>query len=164
MSGSEKLNFKTKQSEADAQGTTVDGRRELPPPPYSELEGVQPRQDYGPPSSGSWGPSGGPNYNNQTQYVNQGKPYDPMNDPNVYKVAPQMVDITRANPEHLNPDYIRYQERDRQRFAQGDFPNPRSSFKHGAPLAPSKKDPTNSTGKSFPGRSGVTYKNAANNN
>ncbi|EGV64369.1 hypothetical protein PSN45_003792 [Yamadazyma tenuis] len=88
--------------------------------------------------------------------------YDPMADPKVYKVPPQLVNITQANPQHLNPSYPQYQEREQQRLAQGHAPNP-ARWKHGAPLEPGKTNPSHKTGgSSFPGRGGATYNNAAN--
>lgn len=108
----------------------------------------------GPPNYGpNYGPNDGPNYGAQNGY-------NPMDDPNVYKVPPQLVNISQANPQHLNPSYPQFLQREQQRRMQGDFPQ---QFKHGAPLEPSVKNNQKKTGGgAFPGRSGVTYNNAAN--
>lgn len=69
---------------------------------------------------------------------------------NTYFVPPQMVNITSANPQHLNPSYQQYVSNEWRRPA----PDPQ------APLAPSSKSSGKSSG--FPGRNGATYNNAAN--
>lgn len=84
-----------------------------------------------------------------------------MNDPNVYKVPPQMVNITQANPQHLNPQYGEYLARDEQRIRQGNFPGGNFGSK-GAPLAPSKKGSARTGGGAFPGLGSATYHEAAN--
>lgn len=84
-------------------------------------------------------------YNPQTQQ-NLG-PNPPSN---TYFVPPQMVNITSANPQHLNPSYQQYVSNEWRRPA----PNPN------APLAQSSGKSGKSSG--FPGRSGATYNNAAN--
>lgn len=88
---------------------------------------------------------GGQGYNNPSS--SSGTP------PNTYFVPPQMVNITQANPQHLNPSYQQYLERDQQRIKEGNYPDPSRGL-----------DKTrNKGGKSgFPGRSGITYNNAAN--
>lgn len=89
--------------------------------------------------------------------------YDPMNDPNVYKVAPQRVNITQANPQHLNPQYQEYLARDQERIKEGDYPKGREWFKRGAPLNENRVNLKNKTGgSSFPGSGGATYHDAAN--
>lgn len=157
--------------------------QEAPPPPYQEYEqgkgdsqappqaipsyaekdqekGYQ--QGYGgqPPQAGyDNAPQG---YGNPPQGY-QGEQYDPMKDPNVIKVKPQMVNISQANPEHLNPSYQQYLQRDAQRIQQGDFPKPHDYYKHGAPLSEGKVNPKLQTGGgAFPGRGGATYDNSAN--
>lgn len=97
----------------------------------------------------------------QQQIPPQLNPNDPNINPNVYTVPPQLVDITRANPQHLNPAYPRYLEREYDRNMHGDFPNP-DRFKHGAPLNYSNIPKNNTMSKGFPGKSGATYNNAAN--
>lgn len=116
-----------------------------------------------------WGqpPQGAPQqWGQPPQWEQQGGPsgYDPMKDPNVYKVPPQMVNITQANPQHLNPQYQEYLQRDQERVAHGDYPKgPEFYGRKGAPLSPSQQDPNNKTGGgAFPGKSGVSYHNAAN--
>lgn len=162
------------------------------PPPYSEYEQGK-GQSQGPPSEiPSYGekdqdrpygqgydekkqsgydnaPQGYPQgYNAPQGYGNppqgyQGQQYDPMKDPNVIKVKPQMVNITQANPEHLNPSYQQYLQRDAQRIQQGDYPKPHDYYKHGAPLSQGTVNPNLKTGGgAFPGRGGATYNNAAN--
>ncbi|KAG2736145.1 hypothetical protein G9P44_000235 [Scheffersomyces stipitis] len=97
------------------------------------------------------------NYPPQQGFGSSGPP------PNTYYVKPSIVDITRANPEHLNPAYQQYLKRDEERISQGNYPQGRENFKHGAPLEPGKTNPNSKTGgKRFPGRSGATYNDAAN--
>lgn len=109
---------------------------EYPPPPTPPPGGQYPPQGY---------PPQNPNYN-------------PMNDPNVYKVKPQLVNITQANPDHLNPAYPEFQQREQQRWAQGDYPK---HPKHGAPLSKGNTNPNKFGASAFPGRGGATYNNAA---
>jgi hypothetical protein len=88
-----------------------------------------------------------------------GGAYDPMNDPGVIKVAPQMVNIALARPEHLNAAYPQFQQREHERRKYGAPDPPR---KHGAPLAPGHTAAGSKTGGgSFPGSSGATYNSAA---
>lgn len=98
---------------------------------------------------------------NQQQYQQQPpQNYDPMADPNVIKVAPQKVNISQARPEHLNPAYPQFQQREaeRRKFGHQD-----PQYKHGAPLSQGHKDRSSRTGGSaFPGSSGATYNDAAN--
>lgn len=96
----------------------------------------------------------GQNHGNQGQY-------DPMNDPNVIKVKPNMVNISQARPEHLNPSYPEFQARENERWKQGNTPMPREYFKHGAPLAPGHKGSSKTGGGAFPGSQGATYDTAA---
>lgn len=101
--------------------------------------------------------NGGNNFNS---YQSQPSNYDPMQDPNVIKVAPQKVNIALANPQHLNPSYPQFQQReqDRRKFGHQD-----PVYKHGAPLSQGHVNPNSKTGGSaFPGSSGATYNNAAN--
>lgn len=151
------------------------------PPTYEEShQGSQNAPDYGPSSQQGYngypedkkeapqypqGDQGG--LFSQPQGYNQGYQqqtnYDPMNVPNVYKVAPQKVNITQANPQHLNPQYQEYLARDQERIKQGDYPKGREFFKRGAPLNENRVNPKNKTGgSSFPGSAGATYHDAAN--
>ena len=43
---------------------------------------------------------------------------DPLNDPNVYKIQPEKVNITLAPPEHLNPQYQEYLANEPDRFKE----------------------------------------------
>ncbi|CAH2351396.1 hypothetical protein CLIB1423_03S05358 [[Candida] railenensis] len=98
--------------------------------------------------------------NNFDSYQPQPSNYDPMQDPNVIKVPPQKVNIASANPQHLNPSYPQFQQReqDRRKFGHQD-----PVYKHGAPLSQGHVNPNSKTGGSaFPGSSGATYNNAAN--
>lgn len=98
--------------------------------------------------------------NNGYQFGGQG--YDSNQDPNVYNVPPELVDISRANPQHLNPAYQQYLRRDAERVQQGDIPKGRENFKHGAPLNPGTVNNNKKTS-GFPGaKGGATYNNAAN--
>lgn len=167
--------------------------KEVPPPPYQEYDegdsqappqaipsygeknqekGYQKGYDGQPQQAGyDNAPQGypqdqgypqGQGYGNPPQGY-QGGQYDPMQDPNVIKVKPQMVNITQANPEHLNPSYQQYLQRDAQRIQQGDFPKPHDYYKHGAPLSEGRVNTKlKSGGGAFPGRSGATYDSAAN--
>ena len=121
---------------------------------YTHLD-VYKRQQQG---YGNGGYSAVPqNYPPQQGFGSSGPP------PNTYYVKPSIVDITRANPEHLNPAYQQYLKRDEERISQGNYPQGRENFKHGAPLEPGKTNPNSKTGgKRFPGRSGATYNDAAN--
>ncbi|ODV80967.1 uncharacterized protein CANTADRAFT_42700, partial [Suhomyces tanzawaensis NRRL Y-17324] len=125
-------------------------------------------QNQNPPPNGwqnqNLPPNGWQNHNQpQGQWQGQSGPYDPLQDPNVYKVKPQKVNITLAPQEHLNPSYGQYLERDKERIKNGDYPKPPEMFKHGAPLEPGHKNPNQRAGgSSFPGRGGATYNNAAN--
>lgn len=85
---------------------------------------------------------------------------DPLNDPNVYKIQPDKVNITLAPPEHLNPQYQEYLANEPDRFKRGDYPN--KYYKHGAPLNEGHVNSSNKSNKGFPGRSGATYHRAAN--
>lgn len=129
------------------------GQAQAQAPGYQGYSDYPDEKKQGPP--GGYGPPPGP--------PDQNGPgpngYDPMQDPNVYKVPPQLVNITQANPQHLNPSYPEFQQREQQRWAQGDYPK---QYKHGAPLAKGKTNPNNKFGGgAFPGSGGATYGNAA---
>lgn len=82
---------------------------------------------------------------------------------NTFYVKPDLVNISQANSEHLNPAYPEFQRNEAERWRQGDLPRTRQQFKHGAPLRHgfvNYKDKTG--GKSFPGSGGASYNNAAN--
>ena len=53
--------------------------------------------------------------NNNSSSSKQQVP-DPLNDPNVYKIQPDKVNITLAPPEHLNPQYQEYLANEPDRF------------------------------------------------
>lgn len=143
-------------SNNDSNGYPEDKKRPEGPsydqPPQQQW-GQPPPQQWGQPPQQQWG-----------QQPGEGSSYDPMNDPNVYKVAPQMVNITQANPQHLNPQYQEYLQRDQERIRQGDYPKgPEFYGRKGAPLSPSYQNQGSKTGGgAFPGKSGVSYHNAAN--
>ncbi|KAG7663611.1 uncharacterized protein J8A68_002860 [[Candida] subhashii] len=113
---------------------------------------VQP--GYPPPQPGY--PPAQPGYGYQQQ---QQPYYNPAQDPNVLKITPDLVNITQAPPEHLNPQYQEYLRRDPERIKNGDYPN--QYYKHGAPLDKGHKSTGGSSG-GFPGRSGATYHGVAN--
>ncbi|KAK6459136.1 uncharacterized protein RJT20DRAFT_124304 [Scheffersomyces xylosifermentans] len=156
------------------------------PQGYSDYQGYPPQglpqnnsQQQGWTSSGGWlqnsqqgysplppqGPQGygqyGQGYADQN-YPQQGssQAYD---NPNVYKVKPNIVNMTLASPDQLHPSYQQYLKRDEERIQQGNIPLGRENFKHGAPLEPGRvSTKTKTGGKTFPGRSGATYNDAAN--
>jgi hypothetical protein len=102
------------------------------------------------------------NYPGQS-YQFGGPGYDANQDPNVYTVPPQLVNISQANPAHLNPAYQQYLRRDAERVQQGDIPKGRENFKHGAPLNPGTVNKNKKSSGGFPGaKGGATYNNAAN--
>ncbi|CAK7895897.1 hypothetical protein CAAN1_12S02586 [[Candida] anglica] len=157
--------------ESKKEGNINSGGPEQPPPPYTEEANPQQAPNYGPsnpqqpsnygPNNPQYPSNSGPNSYNNNSYNNTNSNYDPMQDPNVYKVPPQMVNITQANPQHLNPSYPQFlqREQDRHKYGATEPPPP----KHGAPLSQGHKNPNSKTGGgSFPGSSGVTYNNAAN--
>ena len=87
------------------------------PPPYSEganygpnvpnAEFLPPHEHHGSneyPDEKKSGAFEGPLSSNNSY---QGPGYDPMQDPNVIKVKPNMVNISQARPEHLNPSWSR---------------------------------------------------------
>lgn len=172
---------KKEEAEKDRTRTPQDA-----PPPYSEYEQSKADSQAPPQAIPSYGendqekgyqqgyygrqqpgydnpPQGYPQGHGDPPQGYQGGQYDPMKDPNVIKVKPQTVNITQANPEHLNPSYQQYLQRDAQRIEHGDFPKPHDYFKHGAPLSQGRVNPNLKTGGgAFPGRSGATYDNAAN--
>lgn len=117
------------------------------PPSYEESEKTNKDQEYTYPEE-----------KNEQSFQNG--QMNPMDDPNVYKVPPQLVNISQANPQHLNPSYPEFQQREQERWAHGDVPRP-DAYKHGAPLAPSHKGTQRTGGGAFPGRGGATYNNAA---
>ncbi|KAK6199234.1 uncharacterized protein RJT21DRAFT_45275 [Scheffersomyces amazonensis] len=123
-------------------------------------QGYQQYQQYQqlPPTSGSsYAPP--PQGYQQQGYAQPPPPqgYDPMQDPNVVVVGSDLVNITQARPQYLNPSYQQYLARDQQRIQQGDIPNPKGKLNTGT------QNPTRKDGSGFfPGRSGVTYNNAAN--
>lgn len=139
-------------------GGQGNGSGNYQPPGYQgSSEYPDEKKSYPPPGSQSQSPHQGLDYHYPSPPP--GGTYNPMNDPNVYKVKPQLVNITQANPQHLNPSYPEFQQREQQRWAQGDYPKQQ---KHGAPLTKGKVNPNNKFGGSaFPGRGGATYNNAA---
>lgn len=148
---------KSKEAEEEAlrNRNTGESTEEAPPPPYSEVD-PKLQEQYGQTPSQ-------PGYAPQNNYGYSTPPQNVMEDPNVLKVKPQLVNISQANPEHLNPAYPEFQAREAQRMQQGDYPKPRSYFKHGAPLSQGHVHPENKTGGgSFPGSSNASYHNAAN--
>lgn len=124
------------------------------PPPYNETGNYD--QNSNPPPHPD---SGSKQYNDEKSYP-QGQ-YDPMQDPNVIKVKPDMVNISMANPDHLNPSYPEFQARENERWKQGNTPIPREYYKHGAPLAPGHKGSSKTGGGAFPGSQGATYNDVA---
>lgn len=126
---------------------------DAPPPPYEEIQSQQNPYDR----------------ETQPQQRYDNKPHppqsyqqvpNPLNDPNVYKIQPEKVNITLAPQEHLNPQYQEYLANEPDRFKRGDFPD--KHYKHGAPLNRGHVNSSNKSNKGFPGRSGATYHNAAN--
>lgn len=141
------------------------------PPPYSEganygpnvpnAEFLPPHEHHGSneyPDEKKSGAFEGPLSSNNSY---QGPGYDPMQDPNVIKVKPNMVNISQARPEHLNPSYPEFQARENERWKQGNTPIPREYYKHGAPLAPGHQGSSKTGGGAFPGSLGASYNNAA---
>lgn len=126
---------------------------ERPPqvPPSAPPQASDPEKQSFQPPPGPPGPQG--QFQQQGQNLNNGPP-------DVYYVQPQLVNITQAPPQHLNPQYQEYLARDQERMKYGDFPKGREYFKHGAPLAPGHKSSKKTGG--FPGSSGATYHSAAN--
>lgn len=123
------------------------------PPSYEQAQ--QGQADGGPPPEKLQPPF----LQDAPQGAPPGGAYDPMNDPGVIKVAPQMVNIALARPEHLNPAYPQFQQREQERRKYGAPDPPR---KHGAPLAPGHTAAGSKTGGgAFPGSSGATYNSAA---
>ncbi|KAK6462472.1 hypothetical protein DFJ63DRAFT_159516 [Scheffersomyces coipomensis] len=170
MSNSEKGTSSEKEREAESE-RKPEYDTTAPPPAYEEIatdynrhqQAIPPpqQQQYHsfPPNSGSsYAPPPvqntqvGYNYNPPPQTYN-----DPLQDPNVYRVPADIVNITQTMPHYLNPSYQQYLERDQQRIQQGNFPNPNG------PLNTGTQNPTRKGGSGFfPGKSGVTYNNAAN--
>ena len=75
--------------------------------------------------------------------------------PGTYTLPPQKVNIAyETDGRNTRPGYADYVRRDNERISQGDAPKPREAFRHGAPLAPSKKG--QGLG-GFPGALGPTY-------
>ncbi|KAM9924533.1 hypothetical protein OXX59_004474 [Metschnikowia pulcherrima] len=75
--------------------------------------------------------------------------------PGTYTLPPQKVNIAyETDGRNTRPGYADYVRRDNERISQGDAPKPREAFRHGAPLAPSKKGQGSG---GFPGASGPTY-------
>lgn len=80
--------------------------------------------------------------------------------PNSHAVPLQMTNIAYDTEGTVTrPGYKEYLQRDKELVAEGDIPRPRSDFRHGAPLAPSRKGGKSSGG--FPGAKGVTYFNTS---
>jgi len=156
MSEKDKLK---QQYQAEQQGYS---RPEAPPPPYEEIQSQQ--NPYGGETRPQQGYDNKPYpdqlYQQQQQQQQQQQVPDPLNDPNVYKIQPEKVNITLAPPEHLNPQYQEYLANEPDRFKRGDYPN--KYYKHGAPLNEGHVNSSNKSNKGFPGRSGVTYHRAAN--
>ena len=127
---------------------------DAPPPPYEDIQSQQNPYDrpaLQPPVTTFTGGAHPANYSRPQQ------PIDPLQDPNVYKIKPDKVNITLSPPEHLNPQYQQYVANEPERFKRGDFPT-----NHNAPLNRGHVNPNNKSNKGFPGRSGATYHNAAN--
>lgn len=80
---------------------------------------------------------------------------------NTYAVPLQVTNIAYDTEGRVTrPGYKEYLQADQQHVAQGDVPKPRSAFRHGAPLAPSRKGGSLSSG-GFPGAKGTTYYNTS---
>ncbi|KAI5964837.1 uncharacterized protein KGF55_001907 [Candida pseudojiufengensis] len=84
---------------------------------------------------------------------------DPMQDPNVYKIQPDLVNINYSPPEHLNPQYQEFKQNQQAKMARGEFSavNSKPNINKGHTSQKTKIQ------SSFPGASGATYHNAANN-
>lgn len=160
-----------KEKEAEKDRLAGNAELEDSPPPYTEGPSLGQPQFSAPSNAPPQGQ--GFHEGENKLYDEKGKPpaappgydngYDPLQDPNVYKVKPQKVDISRANPDHLHPSYIQFQERERERMMTGDYSKPMQLYVHGAPLPEGKVNPKSKTGGgAFPGRSGATYDDAAN--
>ena len=87
-------------------------------------------------------------------------PSSQENEPNVYKIKPDLANINYAPLQHLNPQYEEFRQNQQAKMAKGE-----RNY-----MDPNYKAPINKghVGKkkidlSFPGRSGATYHNAANN-
>ncbi|CAI5757406.1 unnamed protein product [Candida verbasci] len=137
------------------------------PPPYEQLQQQQAysQQGYSQQGYGNYqqpqqqGNSQGYNEYDKPPATTQG--YDVNQDPNVYKIAPDRVNITIAPPQHVHPQFQEYMANEPMRQARGDYLPQNNQFKHGAPLNRGHTS-SNKQNKGFPGSSGVTYNNAAN--
>lgn len=80
---------------------------------------------------------------------------------NMYAVPLEVTNIAYDTEGRVTrPGYKQYLQADQQHVAQGDVPKPRSAFRHGAPLASSRKGGSLSSG-AFPGAKGTTYYNTS---
>ncbi|KAI5951577.1 hypothetical protein KGF54_004651 [Candida jiufengensis] len=156
----EKLRQKYKQEELNASSSS----KQLPdaPPAYDDIQGqqnpynnnnnYQPTPPQQPPQS-QFG------YNNQQYPPQQQYQQDPMQDPNVYKVQPNLVNINYSPPEHLQPQYQEFKQNQQQKMARGEF----SASSSKPEINKGHTSKTTKIQSSFPGASGATYHNAANN-
>lgn len=164
-------NYGPNEYPPEKQTPPYDGSSEYPPEkqggPSGQGQGAAPPSGYGPQSTvvnQTW--------SNPTPHFQGGAPQGPcpgQGPPpgtytvpqNTYLVRPNTVNIASDSGNYTRPEYQEYLKRDQERMAHGDFPKPKEAFRHGAPL---DQGHTNQ-GKSksgFPGRSGVTYHQAAN--